>query len=191
MKANFFLYPNPDFVPTVDRLSDGTLVAYDAVSKFWATFDTGLIFQKNSDGSWTLKHQVGCAPIVPKPNRHSQYPLVNHDDHRSPSSVHSIVARAWIGPIPSGHQVDHIDGDIRNASVINLRILPDWLNYRDSGFIAKLRHKGIAPAQFTPATILRYFERMADFKRTHTKNQYARLTRDQLCSMLGTPILTI
>lgn len=38
-KKNYLIYPNPDFVPTVDSLADGTLVAYDAVSKFWATFE--------------------------------------------------------------------------------------------------------------------------------------------------------
>ena len=184
---NYLIYPNPDFTPTVDRLPDGTLVAYDAVSKFWATFDTGLIFQKNPDATWTPKHLIGCTPIVCKPNRHSQYPLVNHGSHRSPSSVHSIVARAWIGSIPDGWQVDHIDGDIRNASVINLRILPDRLNYRDSGFVAKLRHKKINPTHFSVPFLLRFFDRMADFKRTHSQTQYAHLTHDDLLTMLVSP----
>lgn len=190
-KKNYLIYPNPDFVPTVDSLADGTLVAYDAVSKFWATFDTGLIFRKNSDGSWTHQHRIGCTPIVCKPNRHSQYPLVNVDGQRSPITVHSIVARAWIGAIPDGWQVDHIDGDIRNAAVINLRILPDWLNYRDSGFVKKLRNKKIDPTMFAQTVLLEYFERMAAYKSEHSVSEYARLSRKELLQLLVGPKFTV
>ncbi len=190
-KKNYLIYPNPDFTPTVDSLPDGTLVAYDAVSQFWATFDTGLIFRKNSDGTWTRQHLIGCTPIVCKPNRHSQYPLVNHRGHQSPSSVHTIVARAWIGGIPEGWQVDHIDGNIRNAAVINLRILPDWLNARDGGFLRKLRHKKIDPTMFAQAVLLEYFERMAAYKAEHSQSSYTNLSRKELLQLLVGPKFTV
>ena len=201
-KKNYLIYPNPDFTPRVDSMPDGTLVAYDAVSDFWATFDTGLVFRKNSDGSWTRQHRIGCTPIVCKPNRHSQYPLVHVGGQRSPITVHSIVARAWIGGLepqqdshsarfPAGWQVDHIDGDIRNAAVINLRILPDWLNYRDGGFIKKLRNKKIDPRMFSPKFLLRYFDRMAEFKNNHTRRQYDKLTRTELLQLLVGPEFSV
>ena len=51
-KKNYLSYPNPEFVPTVDSLPDGTLVAYDAASQLWATFESGQIFQKDANGNW-------------------------------------------------------------------------------------------------------------------------------------------
>ena len=191
MQNNYLIYPNPDFTPRVDSLPDGTLVAYDAVSQFWASFDTGLIFRKNSDGTWTRQHRIGCTPIVCKPNRHSQYPLVNVGEQRSPITVHSIVARAWIGDIPEGWQVDHIDGNIRNAAVINLRILPDWLNARDGGFIRKLRNQGIDPTMFAQAVLMEYFERMAAYKAEHSQSSYTHMTRTDLLQLLVGPKFTV
>ena len=185
MKNNYLIYPNPDFTPRVDSLPDGTLVAYDAVSQFWASFDTGLIFRKNSDGSWTQQHPCGCTPIVCKPNRHSQYPLIWCGN--TTITIHVIVARAWIGGIPEGWQVDHIDGNIRNAAVINLRILPAWLNHRDGGFIRKLRNKNIDPTMFTQAVLLEYFERMAAYKAEHSQSAYALLSRKELLQLLVGP----
>jgi hypothetical protein len=38
--------------------------------------------------------------------------------------VHQLVAEAFIGPRPEGHDVDHIDGNTRNNSLANLRYLP-------------------------------------------------------------------
>lgn len=48
--------------------------------------------------------------------------------------VHVLVAAAFIGPKPAGHDVDHIDRDPLNAAARNLRYLPAELNrsaYRD------------------------------------------------------------
>ena len=186
---NYLIYPNPDFTPTVDRLPDGTLVAYDAETQLWATFDTGLVFRKNDDNTWTQEHPCGCTPIVRQPNRHSQYPLIWRGS--TTITIHVIVARAWIGSIPDGWHVDHIDGNKFNAAVLNLRILPAWLNHRDGGFVKKLRNKKIDPTHFSAPFLLRYFDRMADFKRSHTSTQYAHLTHDDLLRMLVTPEFSI
>ena len=184
-KKNYLIYPNPDFTPRVDSMPDGTLVAYDAVSDFWATFDTGLVFKKEADGGWSKQHPCGCTPIVRRPNRHSQYPLIWRGS--TTITIHVIVARAWIGSIPDGWHVDHIDGNKFNAAVLNLRILPDWLNYRDGGFIKKLRNKKIDPTMFSPKFLLRYFDRMAEYKANHTRHQYDILTHDELLTMLVSP----
>ena len=188
-KKNYLIYPNPDFVPTVDSLADGTLVAYDAASQLWATFETGQIFQKESDGGWSKQHPCGCTPIVRRPNRHSQYPLIWRGS--TTITIHVIVARAWIGSIPDGWHVDHIDGNKFNAAVLNLRILPAWLNHRDGGFIKKLRNKKIDPTMFAQTVLLEYFERMAAYKASHSQSAYTRLSRKELLQLLVGPKFTV
>ena len=199
-KKNYLSYPNPEFVPTVDSLPDGTLVAYDAASQLWATFETGQIFQKDANGNWTQQHPCGCTPIVRRPNRHSQYPLIWRGN--TTITIHVIVARAWIGGlepqqdshsarIPEGWHVDHIDGNKFDAAVRNLRIVPAWLNHRDGGFLRKLRHKKIDPTMFAQAVLLEYFERMAAYKAEHSKSKYATLSRKELLQLLVGPKFTV
>lgn len=188
-KKNYLSYPNPEFVPTVDSLPDGTLVAYDAASQLWATFETGQIFRKDANGNWTQQHPCGCTPIVRRPNRHSQYPLIWHGN--TTITIHVIVARAWIGGIPKGWQVDHIDGNKFDAAVRNLRIVPAWLNHRDGGFLRKLRHKKIDPTMFAQAVLLEYFERMAAYKAEHSQSSYAKLSRKELLQLLVGPKFTV
>lgn len=199
-KKNYLSYPNPEFVPTVDSLPDGTLVAYDAASQLWATFETGQIFQKDANGNWTQQHPCGCTPIVRRPNRHSQYPLIWRGN--TTITIHVIVARAWIGGlepqqdshsarIPEGWQVDHIDGNKFDAAVRNLRIVPAWLNHRDGGFLRKLRHKKIDPTMFAQAVLLEYFERMASYKANHSPSTYTHMTRTDLLQLLVGPKFTV
>jgi hypothetical protein len=44
--------------------------------------------------------------------------------------VHRLMAIAWIGSIPEGWQVDHINGDIYNWSLDNIRIVTVAENVR-------------------------------------------------------------
>lgn len=196
MVKNYLSYPNPDFTPRVDSLPDGTLVAYDAASQLWATFETGQIFQKDANGNWPQQHPCGCTPIVRRPNRHSQYPLIWRGN--TTITIHVIVARAWIGGvepqqdshsarIPEGWQVDHINGNKFDAAVRNLRIVPAWLNHRDGGFLRKLRNKKIDPTKFAQAVLLEYFERMAAYKAEHSQSAYALLSRKELLQLLVGP----
>ena len=94
------------------------------------------------------------------------------------------------GDIPEGFTIDHIDGNPLNNDIRNLRAVPPAINYRDGGFMRKLRNKGIRPELFSGA-LLGYYERMAVFKETHTEYAYDHLTRDDLMRLLVGPKFTI
>lgn len=47
---------------------------------------------------------------------------------RKTYKVHSLVCEAFIGPRPSGYQVNHIDTDRKNAKLSNLEYLPPRVN---------------------------------------------------------------
>ena len=83
------------------------------------------------------------------------------------------------GLIPEGYTIDHIDGNPLNNDIHNLRAVPRAINDRDGGFLRKLRNHGIIVAMY-PGIILEGFERMAEWKASHTQRQYDRLTRDEL-----------
>ncbi len=94
------------------------------------------------------------------------------------------------GEIPEGFTIDHIDGNPLNNNIRNLRAVTPAINYRDGGFMRKLRNKGIRPELFSGA-LLGYYKRMAVFKETHTRWQYHQLTRDDLMRLLIGPQFTI
>ena len=94
------------------------------------------------------------------------------------------------GDIPEGFVIDHIDGNSFNNNIRNLRAVPSNINARDGGFLRKLRNKGIRPEDYR-GVLLEYYERMAEFKSTHTEWQYHRLTRDELMRILVGPQFTI
>lgn len=53
--------------------------------------------------------------------------------HRKDRKVHHLVAEAFIGPRPHGHEINHIDlNKLRNV-VVNL----EWVTHRDN-----MRHAG-------------------------------------------------
>ena len=85
----------------------------------------------------------------------------------------------FVGPIPPGCTIDHIDGNTMNNDIHNLRCVPDWVNRRDGGFMRKLRNNMIYVKQF-PGIILAGYARMAEWKETHTKWQYRCLKGDAL-----------
>ena len=83
------------------------------------------------------------------------------------------------GDIPAGYTIDHIDGNPLNNDIRNLRAIPRAINYRDGGFLRKLRNKGIIVAMY-PGIILEGFERMAEWRASHSRWQYCHLTHDEL-----------
>ncbi len=90
------------------------------------------------------------------------------------------------GEIPAGYTIDHIDGNPLNNDIRNLRAVPQAINYRDGGFLRKLRNHGIIVAMY-PGIILEGFERMAEWKATHSVYHYSRLTRDELLRIFVGP----
>ena len=92
--------------------------------------------------------------------------------------------------IKPGEEVDHIDGNSLNNNIRNLRAVSSAINRRDGGFLRKLRNKSIRPDYFS-GVLLVFFDRMAEYKTTHTKTQYERLTREDLMRMLVVPKFTI
>lgn len=61
--------------------------------------------------------------LKPRINKQTGYPAVNLTigNKRKTFTVHSIVALAFLGPLPPGKQVAHCDGDRLNSSISNLR----------------------------------------------------------------------
>ena len=94
------------------------------------------------------------------------------------------------GDIPAGCTIDHIDGNTLNNDIRNLRAVPRAINYRDGGFLRKLRNNGINVAMF-PGIILEGYARMAEWKGSHSDRQYRHLTRDELLRIFIGPTFTV
>ena len=190
-KEKSILYPNPDYKPITDSLDDGTVVALDLESKIWATDDDRL-FKLSDLGDW-VPVPIYCYPdFVRKSNTHSTYPVIDYRNHRgTPYHPHNIVARAWLGATPKGYEVDHINGDRQDCTLANIRLVPIWLNHRDGGYLTKLRNQGIDPTYYANKFLLRFFERMTEFKATHSRYVYVNLDRTALLKLLVTPEFTV
>jgi len=96
----------------------------------------------------------------------------------------------FIGDIPKGFVIDHIDGNTFNNDTRNLRAIPPGINYRDGGFMRKLRHNGYNVADF-PGIILEGYERMAQWKAEHTDWQYSQLKGQALLRVFVGPTFTV
>jgi hypothetical protein len=62
------------------------------------------------------------------------YPMVMlcKNGTKSPKAVHTLVARAFIGPRPPGKEVAHFDGNPANAGLLNLRYATPVENAADT-----------------------------------------------------------
>ena len=131
------------------------------------------------------------------PNRKSQvshhkkaYPKMRHHGNRD---CHFLMVCAFIRipDVAHGEVIDHINGDVRNYALTNLRIIDRSINYRDGGFLRKLRNQHIDPTWYAVPFLLRFFDRMAAFKASHTRHQYTKLTHDDLLRLLVEPEFTV
>ena len=94
------------------------------------------------------------------------------------------------GEIPEGYTIDHIDGNPLNNDIHNLRAVPRAINFRDGGFLRKLRNHGIMVAMYS-GIILKGYERMAEWKASHSHWKYDHLTRDELLRIFVGPTFTV
>ena len=94
------------------------------------------------------------------------------------------------GEIKPGEVIDHINGDTFNNNIRNLRAVPRATNYRDGGFMRKLRNHGIIVAMF-PGIILEGYKRMAEWKASHKKWQYDHLEKDDLLRIFLGPTFSV
>lgn len=70
--------------------------------------------------------------------------------------IHRIVAEAFLGPLPDGYQVNHLDGDKRNNTAANLEYVTPRQNYDHA--VARWMHaRGSAcgPAKLTEEQVKR------------------------------------
>lgn len=83
----------------------------------------GWIEQKRSPGHQLLPHEVkgGYLRVT-----------LTIDGRRMGKLVHCVVAEAFIGPRPPGHEVNHKDGDKLNNAVSNLEYVTPSVNVRHS-----------------------------------------------------------
>jgi hypothetical protein len=131
-----------------------------------------------------LKHGF-CLAKRQRNNRRSGkvYPyMVNYRAY-----CHRLIGRTFLRKLRKGEVYDHINGDISNYSLHNLRIVKKAINDRDGGFLRMLRNRGIDPTMYDQSFLLRFFKRMARKKKKLKTWKYQSLTRDDLLTMLVSP----
>lgn len=67
-----------------------------------------------------------------------RYPYVIFRDKKY--DVHLLVALAWIGVRKEGEEIDHINGNIDDCRMVNLRIVTKEENRRRAKILRRLRH---------------------------------------------------
>lgn len=87
------------------------------------------------------------------------------------TSFHNVVAAAFLGPRPEGHQINHLDGNKGNPRAANLEYCTKSSNMRHA--IDVLKRKIGYPAQHTVETVLRVKNLFASGK---TEPEISRLT---------------
>lgn len=123
----FYGYPREGFTPETRELSNGIIVAHAAQTPFWLT-QSGLVFALTKDGAWKRRTVSGLKGHPAYGRRqangcHSgeRYPHLGHA--RKNYAAHKLMALAWLGPIPAGWEVDHINGNILDWTLQNIQIV--------------------------------------------------------------------
>lgn len=131
--VNIFIFPNPAFTPETRILPDGTCVAHYLDTPVWCSLAGAMYVLEGS----TFKIRV-VSGLTPQKNYGRKtcngcpigrsYP---HFWYRGRNYyAHKVMALSWIGPRPEGWQIDHLNGDICNWSITNLRIVTIAENHR-------------------------------------------------------------
>lgn len=101
----------------------------DLIARFeqwaWAPGYEGL-YQVSDAGrlkSYLRREDGRILSTKTKPGSYVRIGLVGHDGIRRTEALHKLVAKAFLGDIPPGYQVHHIDADPGNNRANNLEIL--------------------------------------------------------------------
>ena len=104
--------------------------------------------------------------------------------HHKHILIHQAVWMADEREVPMGWELDHINGDKRDNSLQNLRVVTRQLNCRDGGFLRMLRNRKIDPVKIQRPYLLRYFDRMAIIKPALSQWKYRQLLHIDLRNIL-------
>ena len=104
--------------------------------------------------------------------------------HHKHILIHQAVWMADEREMPVGWELDHINGDKRDNSLQNLRVVTRQLNCRDGGFLRMLRNRKIDPVKIQRPYLLRYFDRMAVIKPALSQWKYRQLLHIDLRNIL-------
>ena len=104
--------------------------------------------------------------------------------HHKHILIHQAVWMADEREMPVGWELDHINGDKRDNSLQNLRVVTRQLNCRDGGFLRMLRNRKIDPVKIQRPYLLRYFDRMAIIKPALSPWKYRQLLHIDLRNIL-------
>ena len=107
--------------------------------------------------------------------------------HNKHILLHQAVWMAAEREVPVGWELDHINGDKRDNSLQNLRVVTRQLNCRDGGFLIMLRNRKIDPVRIERAYLLRYFDRMAVIKPALSPWKYRLLTHIDMRKIIYLP----
>ena len=107
--------------------------------------------------------------------------------HHKHILIHQAVWMAAEREVPVGWELDHINGDKRDNSLQNLRVVTRQLNCRDGGFLIMLRNRKIDPVRIERAYLLRYFDRMAVIKPALSPWKYRLLTHIDMRKIIYLP----
>ena len=92
-----------------------------------------------------------------KRNVHSDYPKLQH--YLGNARVHMLMALTWLGPIPAGHVVDHLNGDIFDWSLDNLQYVTPQENHKRARLLQVLRSIGRNPKKMSREELLTIFNK--------------------------------
>ena len=132
MATNQYCYPREGFVPEVCT-HEGLCLAHAQGTPFWLS-EKGDVFIRYANGRWHKRIVDTCARKSYNTRtlngviRGKTYPGVTYKGVHY--RVHILMALAWIGSIPAGWEVDHLNGDINNWTRDNIRIVTVEENYR-------------------------------------------------------------
>ena len=124
MAKEYYCYPREGFVPEVCT-HEGLCLAHAQGTPFWLS-EKGDVFIRYANGRWHRRIVDTCARKSYNTRtlngviRGKTYPGVTYK------------GLAWIGSIPAGWQVDHINGDLNNWTRDNIRIVTVAENYRSA-----------------------------------------------------------